>query len=73
MVKHIAKSGISTDLQKNRSNVPSIAGTENSVYSNNAVCHDPKDDERTPLKNELIVQPMQVDVLQNFLCAIGRM
>ena len=30
-------------------------------------------DERTPLQNELIVLRMKVDVLQNFLCAIGRM
>ena len=30
-------------------------------------------DERTLLQNELIVLRMQVDVLQNFLCAIGRM
>ena len=30
-------------------------------------------DERTLLQNELIVLRMKVDVLQNFLCAIGRM
>ena len=30
-------------------------------------------DERTLLQNELIELRMKVDVLQNFLCAIGRM
>ena len=30
-------------------------------------------DERTLLENELIELRMKVDVLQNFLCAIGRM
>lgn len=30
-------------------------------------------DERTLLENELIDLRMKVDVLQNFLCAIGRM
>ena len=30
-------------------------------------------DERTLLQNELFVLRMKVDVLQNFLCAIGRM
>lgn len=30
-------------------------------------------DERTLLENELIEMRMKVDVLQNFLCAIGRM